>query len=115
MKLFFNISLAVICVSAQNQACMDRCGSEVDRCHELCEYDDEASYYCHEYCHDTMCRCFKSCGCPECCEYWWEYVEEWGEDAPQYDTRKSFADETFQESEKSEVSQFLRKKSNFRK
>ena len=119
MKLFFRIAFIVVCISAQDQGCMDRCGEEADECHESCKWnktcnfdeeyikiDDES---CHEGCRNTMCRCFKGCGCPECCGYQNSAAES---NLPKV---KSFSEETFDESGKSEVSQFLRKKSNFRK
>ena len=113
MKLFFNIAFVSFCISAQNQGCMDRCGREVDKCHQSCneryakeDYEPCCEEYCdylYEECHNkwrsTMCRCFKSCGCPECCGY--------QRNAP------NLADENVNESEKTEASQFLKRKSDF--
>ena len=115
MNLYFKISFVLVCISAQNQACMDRCGKEVDACHASCSetrycIEDEQHYRCrdcHNGCYSTMCRCFKGCGCPECCDH--HFI------APNSHLQNNqiFADETFEESEKKEVSQFLRKKTIF--
>ena len=104
MKLFFNLSLFAISILAQNQPCMDKCGAETDKCHSSCTPDLMEDYYCHEGCEYYMCRCFSGCGCPECCGDKWE---EW---SLTEENKRSFSDET---SQKIEVSQFLRKKSNF--
>ena len=111
MKLFFNLSLFAISISAQNQPCMDKCGAETDKCHSSCSEDYEWNpSTCHEGCYYYMCRCFKGCGCPECCE-----ENKWEEWSLTEENKRRFSDDIFDQSQKIEVSQFLRKKSYFGK
>ena len=83
---------------------MDVCGALVDNCHEECNNCCPGNDVCHANCYYQMCRCFKQCGCPECCET----INEIN-DIPDY----SGEIEEFLESDKTSVSQFLKKQTNY--
>merc|ERR1711953_81304 len=102
MKIILKIGFFIILVVAQDQQCMDRCGAETDHCHYECEQAWEETH-CNEECYYYMCRCFKTCGCPECCDWEEFYEREQQEDPVRIKSNKIyFSDQTFKKSQKSE-------------
>ena len=101
MKLFSKIFVLTVLVSAQNQPCMDLCGGTADACHELCNdselWFEDAYELCHDICREGMCTCFRACGCPECCGY----------------SENTLQDEIPLENDKVNASQFLKKRTNW--
>ena len=96
MKLLSKITVFVGLVSAQNQQCMDKCGQATDKCHETCN-DFNLEEYCHDSCRQDMCLCFRACGCPECCGY----------------SKDTVQNEMPLETDKINVSQFLKKRTSW--